>query len=217
MRVCPVVIYTVDLYRLSGLDQRQYSLGRPGTPALSLSLSLSLEFRLNVSIEVSSLVTCPAEATPGEIEPHPVTLLTREREAVTIARVCPARETDGMVRGSMSTDGSESEFDLLARARDKLKIQQRLIDISWRSLLNHRVSSPDLTSSVTAAASSTSSSLSSANVGSVDGSVLPCSGGMEMRSTIEEDMILLEVRSWSTRGSLSVVCSYAGSACWLPS
>ena len=51
------------------------------------------------------------------------------------------------VKPAMSTDSSEGESDALAAVKDKLKIQQRLIDISARSLLASRSSSADLSQS----------------------------------------------------------------------
>ena len=46
-----------------------------------------------------------------------------------------------------SADSSDGESEALTAVRDKLKIQQRLIDISTRSLLNSRASSADLSQS----------------------------------------------------------------------
>ena len=46
-----------------------------------------------------------------------------------------------------STDSSDGESEALAAVRDKLKIQQQLIDISARSLLSSRASSADLSQS----------------------------------------------------------------------
>lgn len=97
----------------------------------------------------------------------------------------------GMVRGSMSTDGSENEFDSLQRAKERLRVQQRLIDISWRSLQNHRESSRDPASPSTASSSS-SSSLHAYPYCCAD-SVPACSGHVELHSTIEEDIFRLEV------------------------
>ena len=75
-----------------------------------------------------------------------------------------------MVKTTMSTDGSESEMDSLASTRDKLKIQQRLIDISARNLQSTRLSSRDF---------SPGSHSSSG----------------EVQSTIEENITLIEVGS----------------------
>ena len=51
------------------------------------------------------------------------------------------------VKTDMSTDSSEGETDALAAVKDKLRIQQRLIDISARSLLGSRSASADLSQS----------------------------------------------------------------------
>jgi len=75
-----------------------------------------------------------------------------------------------MVKLTMSTDGSENEFDSLASTKDKLKIQQRLIDISARNLQSTRLTFP--------------SSLTSSS---------------EAQSTIEENILLLEVAISMTR------------------
>ena len=77
-----------------------------------------------------------------------------------------------MVKTTMSTDGSENEMDSLASTRDKLKIQQRLIDISARNLQSTRLSSRDF---------STGSYSSSG----------------EVQSTIEENISLIEVGSYA--------------------
>lgn len=52
------------------------------------------------------------------------------------------------IKLGMSTDSSEGESGALAAVRDKLKIQQRLIDISVRSLVSCRSSSADLSQSL---------------------------------------------------------------------
>ena len=79
-----------------------------------------------------------------------------------------------MVKTIMSTDGSESEqMDSLAKTKDKLKVQQRLIDISARNLQSTRLSSRDFSGS---------------------GTVNPVGGGIgEGQSAIEENIRLLEV------------------------
>lgn len=53
------------------------------------------------------------------------------------------------IKAAMSADSSdgEGEATALTAVRDKLKIQQRLIDISARSLLNSRASTVDLSQS----------------------------------------------------------------------
>lgn len=51
------------------------------------------------------------------------------------------------IKSGMSADSSEGDSEALAAVRDKLKIQQRLIDISARSLLSSRTSSADLSQS----------------------------------------------------------------------
>ena len=51
------------------------------------------------------------------------------------------------VKTDMSTDSSEGETDALAAVKDKLRIQQRLIDISARSFLGSRSASADLSQS----------------------------------------------------------------------
>ena len=80
-----------------------------------------------------------------------------------------------MVKTIMSTDGSESEqMDSLSKTKDKLKVQQRLIDISARNLQSTRLSSRDFSGS---------------------GTVTPGGGGVgEGQSAIEENIRLLEVR-----------------------
>lgn len=80
-----------------------------------------------------------------------------------------------MVKTIMSTDGSESEqTDSLTKTKDKLKVQQRLIDISARNLQSTRLSSRDFSGSGTVAPGS--------------------SGGVgEGQSAIEENIRLLEV------------------------
>lgn len=79
-----------------------------------------------------------------------------------------------MVKTIMSTDGSESEqTDSLTKTKDKLKVQQRLIDISARNLQSTRLSSRDFSGS---------------------GTVTPGSSGVgEGQSAIEENIRLLEV------------------------
>ena len=79
-----------------------------------------------------------------------------------------------MVKTIMSTDGSESEqTDSLTKTKDKLKVQQRLIDISARNLQSTRgLSSRDFSGS---------------------GTVTPGSGVGEGQSAIEENIRLLEV------------------------
>ena len=79
-----------------------------------------------------------------------------------------------MVKTIMSTDGSESEqMDSLAKTKDKLKVQQRLIDISARNLQSTRLSSRDFSGS---------------------GTVSSGGGGLgEGQSAIEENIRLLEV------------------------
>ena len=51
------------------------------------------------------------------------------------------------IKSGMSTDSSEGESEVLVAVKDKLKIQQRLIDISARSLLSSRSSTADLSQS----------------------------------------------------------------------
>lgn len=51
------------------------------------------------------------------------------------------------IKSGMSIDSSEGESDALVTVKDKLKIQQRLIDISARSLENSRQSNIDLSQS----------------------------------------------------------------------
>ena len=51
------------------------------------------------------------------------------------------------IKLGMSIDSSEGESDALVTVKDKLKIQQRLIDISARSLENSRTSNIDLSQS----------------------------------------------------------------------
>ena len=70
----------------------------------------------------------------------------------------------------MSTDGSENELDTLALTKGKINIQQRLIDISARNLQSTRLSSRDF------------------SPGSRESSG-------EAQSAIEENIVLLEVRS----------------------
>ena len=80
-----------------------------------------------------------------------------------------------MVKTTMSTDGSESEqnMDSLAKTKDKLKVQQRLIDISARNLQSTRLSSRDFSGS---------------------GTVTPGGSSIgEGQSAIEENIRLLEV------------------------
>ena len=72
-----------------------------------------------------------------------------------------------MVKLNMSTDGSENEFNSLTSTIDKLKIQQRLIDISARNLQSARLSCSEFPSSLTSSS--------------------------EAQSTIEENVLLLEV------------------------
>lgn len=88
-----------------------------------------------------------------------------------------------MVKTIMSTDGSESEqnMDSLAKTKDKLKVQQRLIDISARNLQSTRLSSRDFSGSGTVTPG-----------GSANG---------EGQSAIEENIRLLEV---SLRETLSI-------------
>ena len=71
-----------------------------------------------------------------------------------------------MVKTNMSTDGSESEHGTLAATIDKLKIQQRLIDIAARNLEASRESCRNLTTSGTSE---------------------------EAQSTMEENIVLQEV------------------------
>lgn len=52
------------------------------------------------------------------------------------------------IKSGMSMDSSEGGSEALAAATDKLKIHQRLIDISARSLLSSRASSADLSQSM---------------------------------------------------------------------
>lgn len=51
------------------------------------------------------------------------------------------------IKAGMSADSSDGEGEALAAVKDKLKIQQRLIDISARSLLSSRSSTADLSQS----------------------------------------------------------------------
>ena len=51
------------------------------------------------------------------------------------------------IKSGMSTECSGGESEALATVRSKLKVQQRLIDISARSLLSSRSSSADLSQS----------------------------------------------------------------------
>ncbi len=71
-----------------------------------------------------------------------------------------------MVKTNMTTDGSESEHDSLAATLDRLRIQQRLIDIAARNLEASRESCRNLSSSGTSE---------------------------EAQSTMEENIVLQEV------------------------
>ena len=51
------------------------------------------------------------------------------------------------IKAGMSVESSDGESEALAAVRGKLKIQQRLIDISARSLLSSRSSTADLSQS----------------------------------------------------------------------
>ena len=84
-----------------------------------------------------------------------------------------------MVKTAMSTDGSESEFDSLTSAKDKLRLQQRVMDLSARMLQSTRISSQDFS----------------------PGSRSSC--GAEGQSTIEENIVLLEV-------ALNIYCTEKG-------
>lgn len=86
-----------------------------------------------------------------------------------------------MVKTNMSTDGSESEQGSLKATLDKLKIQQRLIDIAARNLEASRVSCRNL--------STTGTGISE-----------------EAQSTMEENIVLQEVAIYTLGRSRWVGC-----------
>ena len=64
-----------------------------------------------------------------------------------VARIVFSYKAMVKIKSGMSTDSSEGESEVLVAVKDKLKIQQRLIDISARSLLSSRSSTADLSQS----------------------------------------------------------------------